>query len=189
MKFINADKPLTKVSISKSRRLAYCAIFTSLALVLSIVENYFPLAAIVPVPGIKLGLANIVTVFAIVTLSPIDTFIIILIRCLVMGLFTGPVSLLFSLTGAIMAFILMGILKLGLGKIFSVIGISIGGAVIHNVGQIFAAVFIMGDMTLIFSYLPFLMIIAIFTGAITGVAAIPVIKNIDRIKVNKKIIT
>ena len=182
MTFKKDDKSLTRISMSKSRRIAYCAIFTSLALVLSIVENYFPLAVLIPVPGIKLGLANIVTVFAIVSLSPVDTIIIILIRCLVMGLFTGPVSLIFSLSGAILAFILMRFMKIGLGKVFSIVGISIGGAVIHNVGQIIAAVFIMKDTALIFSYLPFLMLIAIFTGAITGVAAIPVIKNIDKRK-------
>ncbi len=161
--------------------------FTALALVLSIVENYFPIGLIIPVPGIKLGLANIVTVFAIVTLSPIDTLIIILIRCFVMGLFTGPVSFLFSITGAILAFVVMIFLSKGLGKVFSVIGISMGGAVSHNIGQILAAVFVMKDAGIIFSYLPLLMLVALFTGALTGIAAIPVINNLNRKSIKLKI--
>lgn len=183
-KVINVSTPSNKNSIrksstvSKSKRIAYCAMFTALALTLSIVENYIPVGLLIPVPGIKLGLANIVTVFAIIALSPLDTLIIILIRCFVMGLFTGPVSLIFSLSGAVLAFIVMLILTIGLGKVFSVIGISIGGAAFHNIGQIMAAVFIMKDTAIIFSYLPFLLLAAIFTGTLTGVAAIPVINNL-----------
>lgn len=168
---------ITKYKVPISRRIAFCAVFTSLALVLSILENYFPIGLLIPVPGIKLGLANIITVFAIVTLAPLDTIIIIVIRCLIMGLITGPVAFLFSITGALLAFIVMLILVKGLGGVFSVVGISMGGAVAHNIGQIAAAVFLMKDMGLIFSYLPFLMLIALFTGALTGFAAIPVIKN------------
>lgn len=166
--------------MSKSRRIAFCAVFTALALALSIVENYFPIGLLIPVPGIKLGLANIVTVFAIVMLGPWDAILIILVRCLVMGLFTGPISLLFSLTGALLAFLVMKFLSFGLGRVFSVAGISMGGAVAHNIGQIAAAVFIMKDTGLVFSYLPFLMIVALFTGALTGVAAIPVITAIRK---------
>ena len=167
-------------SISKTRRIAFCAIFTALALALSIMENYFPIGLLIPIPGIKLGLANIVTVFAIVMLSPWDTLLIILVRCLVMGLFTGPVSLLFSLSGALLAFAVMKTLSLGLDRVFSIVGISMAGAVTHNIGQIIAAVFIMQDTGLIFSYLPLLMIVALFTGALTGIAAIPVITIIRK---------
>ena len=167
-------------NLSTARRIAFCAVFTALALALSIVENYFPLGLLIPVPGIKLGLANIVTVFAIVMLSPWDTLVIIVVRCLVMGLFTGPVSLVFSLSGALLAFVVMKSLSLGLGRMFSIIGISMGGAVAHNIGQIAAAVVLMQDTGLVFSYLPLLMIVALFTGALTGVAAIPVVTLIGK---------
>jgi len=169
-----------RLSMSISKRIAFCAMFIALALALSIVENYFPIGLLIPVPGIKLGLANIVTLFAIVMLSPWDAILIILVRCLVTGLFTGPVSLLFSLSGALLAFAVMKGLSFGLGRIFSVVGISMGGAVTHNIGQMIAAVFIMQDTGLIFSYLPFLMIVALFTGALTGVAAIPVLTTIRK---------
>lgn len=171
-------------SITKSKHIAFCAMFTALALVLSIMENYFPIGLLIPIPGIKIGLANIITVFAIVMLNPLDTLLIILVRCFVMGLFTGPVSLMFSLSGAMMAFIVMQLMSYRLDRTFSVVGISMGGAVMHNVGQILTAVLIMKDAGLVFSYLPFLMLVALFTGALTGIAAIPVIKNIKKTFIN-----
>ena len=166
--------------MSKARRIAFCAMFIALALVLAIFESYIPVGLIIPVPGIKLGLANIVTVFAVVLLSPWDAMLIVLVRCLVMGLFTGPVPLLFSLSGSILAFAVMKVLSLGLDRTFSLIGISMGGAVAHNIGQILMAVFLMNSTGLLFSYLPLLMAVALLTGALTGTAAIPVIHLIRR---------
>jgi len=181
MSEIQKSKNIIMKNKSVTRRIAFAAMFTSLALVLSITESYIPVYAIIPVPGIKLGLANIVTVFAIVTLKPTDTIFIILGRCLVMGLFTGPVSFAFSITGAITAFIVMIILIPGLSRIFSVVGISIAGAAAHNIGQITVAVLILKDIRIMFFYLPVLLFVSVFTGAITGIAAIPVIRNIKKV--------
>lgn len=164
-----------------ARRIAFAAVFTALAIALSIMENYFPIGLLIPVPGVKLGLANIVTVFAIVMLKPVDTVAIIITRCLVVGLFTGPVSLFFSLCGAFLAWITMMLLSVGLGRIFSIIGVSMGGAVAHSAGQILAAIIVLGDVGILFFYLPFLMLISLVTGALTGVAAIPVIRTVKRI--------
>ena len=166
--------------MSKAKRIAFCAMFIALALVLSIFENYIPIGLLIPVPGIKLGLANIVTVFAVVLLSPVDAMLIVLVRCLVMGLFTGPIPLLFSLSGSILAFAVMKLLSYGLDRTFSVIGISMGGAVAHNIGQILTAVVLMKSTGLLFSYLPFLMAVALITGALTGTAAVPVIRLIRK---------
>lgn len=177
MKIQNTD---TRPTISKARRIAFAALFTALALVLSIAENYIPVMLLIPVPGIKLGLANIVTVFAIVMLGPWDAVTIILVRCLVMGLFTGPVALMFSLAGAILSFVVMKLLSYGLDRTFSIIGVSMGGAVAHNIGQVLAAVFLMQDTGLIYSYLPLLMIVALFTGALTGLAALPLVTVIRK---------
>lgn len=168
-------------SASIGRRLAFAGVFISLALVLSVIENYFPIGLLIPVPGIKLGLANIVTVFAIVTLRPVDTIAIIVVRCLVMGLFTGPVSLMFSLSGAFLAFLAMSLLMLGFDRIFSVVGISMAGSVSHNIGQIIVAVILLKDIKILFFYLPFLMLVSLFTGALVGIAAIPVIGKIRKL--------
>jgi heptaprenyl diphosphate synthase len=167
--------------MSPARRIAFAAVFTALAIALSIMENYFPVGLLIPVPGVKLGLANIVTVFAIVTLRPMDTAAIILTRCLVVGLFTGPVALFFSLSGALLAWLTMMLLSVGLGRVFSVIGVSMGGAAAHSVGQIVAAIVVLGDVGILFFYLPFLLLISLLTGALTGVAAIPVIRTVKKI--------
>ncbi len=167
--------------MSPARRIAFAAVFTALAIALSIMENYFPVGLLVPVPGVKLGLANIVTVFAVLMLRPADTAAIILTRCLVMGLFTGPVSLLFSLSGAILAWIVMIMLSAGLGRVFSVVGISMGGAVAHSIGQIAVAMALLGSTDILFYYLPFLMLVSLVTGSLTGIAAIPVIRTVRRI--------
>lgn len=158
------------------KRLTVCAVLTSLALVMSLAESLFPVPLLIPVPGIKPGLANVVTVFAIYMLSPMETILIILLRCLVTGLFTGPVPFLFSLTGALLAYGMMQLLYLGQERWFSPAGISIGGAVMHNAGQVAVASFLMKDTGLFFSYLPALMLVAVFTGALTGIAAGQVIK-------------
>ena len=168
---------MTSNNKSITRRIAYAAVFTALAIALSIMENYFPVGLLIPVPGIKLGLANVVTIFAIVMLKPVDTIAVILTRCLVVGLFTGPVALMFSLTGAMAAWLVMTILNRWTGRYFSVIGISIAGAVMHSFGQAGVAVIILKDWDIMFYYLPFLMIASLFTGTITGMAAIPVINN------------
>ncbi|MHB8962551.1 MAG: Gx transporter family protein [Saccharofermentanales bacterium] len=168
-------------TMTMARRIAFAAVFTALAIALSIMENYFPIGLLIPIPGVKLGLANIVTVFAIIMLKPVDTAAIIVTRCLVVGLFTGPVSLFFSLCGAFLAWATMMLLSAGLGRIFSVIGVSMGGAVAHSAGQIIAAIIVLGDFGILFFYLPFLMLISLVTGALTGVAAIPVIRTVRRI--------
>jgi heptaprenyl diphosphate synthase len=176
--------PITETVLYKpktpSRRIALAAMMISLALVLSIAESYIPVGALIPLPGIRVGLANIVTVFAIVSLKPSDTLIIIIARCLLMSLFTGPVSLLFSLTGAILAFVVMKLMVIGLGRTFSVIGISIGGAVMHNIGQITVAAILLKNLAIVNYYLPFLLIVSIFTGAIIGAGAIPVIHTMQK---------
>ena len=77
----------------KLHRLTLDALLIALALVLSIVERWIPLELLVPVPGIKLGLANIVTLFAILRLAPADASVIVIVRSLILGLSSGPMSL------------------------------------------------------------------------------------------------
>lgn len=165
---------------SPSGRIAIIAVFTAFAIVLSVIESILPTAALLPVPGFKIGLANIVTVFAIVTMRPSETFFIITVRCLVAGLFTGPVSLLFSLTGALLAFFVMLALLPAAGKAVSPVGLSIAGAGAHNIGQTVVAAFLLKDIGIMLFYLPFLLVSSVFTGAITGIVAIPVIDIINR---------
>jgi heptaprenyl diphosphate synthase len=158
------------------RTLVVDAILLSLALVLSIAERWVPLELIVPVPGIKLGLANIVTLFALLCLRPWDALAILVVRCLVMGAIAGPMTLLFSLSGGLLAFLVMWLQKPLLNKVFSVIGISLAGAAAHNAGQVLVAGLVLSEPLLIVAYLPLLLLAGLLTGTLTGVAAAPVVR-------------
>ena len=85
------------------KRLTLCALLAALALGLSYVEGYFPLTLLIPLPGVKLGLANIVTLFALLQLGAPAAFAVLLVRCLLGAMFAGNVSaLLFSLLGGLL---------------------------------------------------------------------------------------
>ena len=149
-----------------ARSIALCAVLTALALGLSTLENLFPVTLIVPLPGVKLGLANIVTVFALYELGAVPALTILTARCLLGGVFAGNLSaLLFSLLGGFTAMLVM--IALRRCRRLSVYGVSIGGAAAHNIGQMAAAVITLGS-TMVLGYLPFLLAVSLFTGALTG---------------------
>ena len=163
------------------KRLAVNGILVGLAVVLSIVERWIPLDLIVPVPGIKLGLANIVTLFALYRLAFADAAAIVVVRCLLTALVAGPASLLFSLLGGLSALVAMALLRKGDGRVFSIYGVSMGGAVAHNIGQVSAACLQLWDLSLASSYLPLLMLFGLVTGIPTAAAAAPVLRRLKRI--------
>ncbi len=97
--------------MKNAKRLTLCGMLAAVAVVLSLVERMFPLDAIVPVPGVKLGLANVVTLFALTRLSARDAFAIVVTRVAISSLLMGSVSaFLFSLFGGLLSLIVMGIL-------------------------------------------------------------------------------
>lgn len=139
---------------------------SALALALSYMESFFPLVLLVPLPGVKLGLANIVTLYALCTLGFRSALAILLVRCTLGALFAGNASaLIFSLLGAIFALCAMELLRRA-GKC-SIFGVSIAGAAAHNVGQVCAAMLTLGATAPLY-YLPFLLLVALFTGTISG---------------------
>ena len=120
-----------------TRQLALCAVLTALALGLSTLENLFPVTLLIPLPGVKLGLANIVTVFALYQLGALPALAILTARCLLGGLFAGNASaMLFSLLGGLTAMLVMILLRRL--RCLSIYGVSIGGAAGHNLGQMAA---------------------------------------------------
>ena len=169
----------TEAMKSKAKYIAIAGVLISLALALSLAERMFPIAVIVPVPGIKLGLANIVTLFALFYMGPLPAFVILLLRCFLAAVFSGISSLLFSLTGGLLAFLAMLLIKQGYPKSFSLIGISMGGAVLHNIGQIVVASLVVGN-AILFTYLPILLITGLVTGFLTACIAFPLFRAIDR---------
>jgi heptaprenyl diphosphate synthase len=162
------------------RRLTTDALLISLALVLSIAERWIPLELLIPVPGIKLGMANIVTLVAVLCLYPIDAIALVTVRSLILGLISGLTTFLFSLSGGLLALMVMWLAGKLYDRVFSVIGISLVGAAAHNIGQIFVAGFILREPLLMTTYLPVLLLTSLVTGTLIGVAALPVIRWFTR---------
>ena len=157
-----------------------CAVLTALALGLSTLESLFPVSLVVPLPGVKLGLANIVTVFALYELGAIPALVILLARCGLGSLFAGNVSaLLFSLLGGFTAMAVMIALKRC--RRLSIYGVSIGGAAAHNIGQMAAAVITLGN-TMVLGYLPFLLGVSLVTGTLTGFVAALLFRAMAHVK-------
>ena len=149
-----------------TKQLTLCAVLTAMALALSYLENFFPLSLAIPIPGVKLGLANIVTVFALYALGSGQAMLILVARCLLGAVFAGNVNaLIFSLLGGVSAMLVM--ILLSRSRWLSVYGVSVGGAAAHNCGQVAAAVLTLGNTAPLY-YLPVLLGVSLFTGALTG---------------------
>ena len=163
-----------------TRQLALCAVLAALALGLSTLESLFPISLLIPLPGVKLGLANIVTVFALYELGALPALAILITRCVLGGLFAGNVSaMLFSLLGGLLAMAVM--IALRYCRRLSIYGVSIGGAAAHNIGQMAAAVITLGS-TMVLGYLPFLLAVSLFTGVLTGFLASLLFAAISHVK-------
>ena len=151
----------------KPKRLAELAVLTAVSLIIFIIELQIPNPF--PIPGVKLGLANIVTVYALYALGASSALAILVVRCLLGSLFAGNASaLLFSLLGGLAAMLVM--IALHALPRLSVYGVSVGGAAAHNCGQVAAAMLTLGSAAPL-AYLPFLLLVSVFTGALTGFVA------------------
>ena len=165
----------------QTRRIAACGLLTAVALVLSLVERMFPLSAAVPIPGIKLGLANVVTLFALVRLNRRDALAILLIRVTLASVFMGSVtSFLFALSGGLLAMLTMSLLLPGRGRWVSLVGVSISGAAAHNIGQICAAMLVLRSVYAA-AYLPLLLLSALAMGFSTGIVSRVTIEHLEKI--------
>lgn len=165
------------------RRIVINGVLISMAIILSYVERFIPVGFLIPIPGIKLGLANIITIFALFFLDVRSAVTINLLRCVVSAsLFGGLMTFLFSFSGAIMALAVMILLKRGYEKYFSMIGISIASATAHNIGQLLIAYIILRSDG-VFAYLPLLMIASLITGTLTAVVASAILGHINGQKI------
>lgn len=151
----------------QSRKVAQYGLFAALAILMGYVEMLIPLPLLVP--GMKLGLANVVIVVVLYYMNAKSAFFISFVRVLLSGLlFQGFAGLLYSLAGALLSFAVMTLLK-KTGKC-SIVGVSIAGGVFHNVGQIIVAALVVENMKMAY-YLPFLLVSGIVTGCLIGVVA------------------
>ncbi len=160
-----------------TKQLTTMAMLTAIALAIHVAEAQIP--APVPIPGVKLGLANIVTVYAVFTIGPGPALMILVARILLGSLFAGQaVSLLYSLAGGLLCFVVMLLLKKILTR-KQIWVASVIGAIFHNIGQILVAIVVTGTPTIV-SYLPVLLLSGIAAGLFTGFAAQTFIHRMDK---------
>ena len=158
----------------KAKNVALYGLLIALALVLSYLESLVPLSF--AVPGIKMGLPNIVVVFALYRLRARDAAVISLVRVLLVSVLFGNVfSLAYSAAGAALSLLVMLLLK-STGK-FSETGVSVAGAVAHNAGQILVAVFVLETGRLVY-YLPVLCISGTIAGVCIGLVSALLVKRV-----------
>lgn len=175
---INNEKQKQDKSTQKpsgNRLVALCGVFTALAMILSYLESLVPVS--VAVPGIKLGLANLITIISLKKLGLKPTIVISVSRIVLSGILFSNVAVIgYSLAGAALSILVM--LITSKIKIFSITGISICGAIAHNFGQlIVAAIFL--ENARIFYYMSVLSIAGAVFGCIIGLVAGSIMKNIN----------
>ena len=160
---------------SSARLVADCAVLTALSMILSYIDSMIPLLP--SVPGIKIGLANLVILVSLYLLGFAPAFLIDIIRVILSGLlFTGLSGALYSLSGALLSFAVMALLKRS-GH-FSEVGVSIAGGAAHNLGQLLTAVFLISNPYL-FYYYPVLTVTGCAAGILTGFLSHILIKRLS----------
>lgn len=155
---------------SLALRTALDGILAAVTLVLAFLESMIPDIAFLP-PGAKLGLSNIAVMFAVLTVGTADGFALVLIKSGFVFLTRGASSAFMSISGGLLSFICLAVIVLiskKINKQFSYTAVSVLCAVMHNTGQTAAASIYM-QTDLVTSYLPLLIVLGIFSGAVTGI--------------------
>ena len=156
------------MSRMNTKKMTMLAMFSLIALTIFSIESM--IGPIVPIPGIKLGLANIVTLIVLTLYGPYEAIFVLIVRILMGSIFAGQmISFFYSLSGGLLCWASMSIINKILHGRFLFLT-SMCGAVSHNIGQIAAAMILTGSVSVI-AYLPVLMISAMITGCFTGLAA------------------
>ncbi len=162
---------------SKSKTVALYGMMVALAMVLAFLESLLP--AFVAIPGVKLGLTNLVVMVALYKMRQADALIINIIRIILVGLtFGNAFSMIYSLAGGILSFIIMWLMyRAGEKKAFSAVGVGAAGGVAHNIGQIIIAAFVLKTTGIVF-YLPVLLISGLTAGVVIGIISGMVVKRL-----------
>lgn len=167
------------MAYSKTQRVVYLGLTTGLALGLHIFEALIPMPTDLLVPGFKLGLANIVSLYVIMNFGTRDAIVVSILRTVLGSLMSGTfmtVTFFFSFFGGLVSTIVMGLLFRFGSKHFSMLGISLAGALTHNLAQLLVAAFVIQSMG-IFGYLPYMLFFALPTGAFVGLVTAQVNKH------------
>ena len=149
------------------KKTAFLGVFLALAMICSYIEMLIPFNF--GIPGVKLGLTNIVVVLMLYTIGTREAIMVSVLRILLMGILFGNVtSIVYSLAGGILSFLVMAILK-KTGQL-GCISVSVAGGISHNIGQILAAAVVVNSFSILY-YLPVLLIAGVVTGLLIGILA------------------
>ena len=168
---------MTQRPVKGARRVTRLALLTAIALTIFMVEAQIPVA--VPIPGVKLGLANIVTVYTVFALGAGDALLVLVSRVFLGAVFSGQMmTLLYSLGGGLLSYLALLLLRrvLGRGQLWVSSPLS---AVCHNLGQLLAAAAI-AKSWVVLVYLPYLVLAGLITGTLTGLCAQLVVGRLSR---------
>lgn len=161
----------------RTKKLVFMALLTALELVIWVIESQIP--APIPVPGVKLGLASVITLTAMAVLGRREAGCILLMRIILSALFAGSFSaILFSMAGGVLSWAVMALL-IGLFEEKLMWVVSVLGAIGHNAGQLLAAMAVTRTAGLLW-YGPALLCAAVITGAFTGIAAMYLVKALKK---------
>lgn len=158
----------------RTYKISACAVLTALAMIFSYIEAMIPFS--LGIPGIKLGLSNLVVLVALYGIGASYAFGINLTRIVLSGLlFSGVSAMLYSMAGGLLSFIVMYALKRT--GLFSPVGVSMAGGVMHNVGQLTVAALIIENAG-VYLYLPALLVSGIATGVLLGVVSVYILERL-----------
>ena len=164
-----------------SRKISLCGIFVSVALILSYLESYVPVGFFAGVPGFKLGFANIAVLVVYFSAGPLCAAAVSLIRIIVSSVLFGSITTFwFSLAGGLLSFAALALLSRLYPRHVGMIGISVICAAMHNTGQTLAAVLLMKEIS-VFGYLPYLLLLSVPCGIITGAVSAVLFRYTGRI--------
>ncbi len=156
------------MSMKKTRKMILISNFLAIAIVLNLIESALALS---PVPGAKLGFANVITLIILYIYSFKDSSAMTLLRVILVGVLSGRLlgpTFYMSLSGAASAVLAMGVLKKT--NFFGILGVSVIGSIFHVFGQIGAGIFVIGSTAILY-WLPLMLLLSIPAGVITGVIA------------------
>ncbi|MBR4754861.1 MAG: Gx transporter family protein [Lachnospiraceae bacterium] len=165
-----------------NRKIAYYGLLVALAFIFSYVESLFPIN--LGIPGVKLGLANLVVIVSLYIFGIREAAVISFIRIVLSGItFGSPAAMVYSLAGGVLSLLIMVIARKT--NKFSTMGVSVAGGVFHNVGQIIVAMIVLETQSLIY-YLPVLIISGLVAGVIIGILAAEIIKRLPKEKIEDR---
>lgn len=162
----------------KTKKVAFLGMCIALSMILSFVESQIP--PLMAVPGVKMGLPNIVMVFMLYKIGAKETAIVSILRVILVGILFGtPLSMIYSLVGAALS--LIGMILLKKTNLFAPVTVSVAGGILHNIGQIATACIVLETAQIAY-YLPVLLISGTIAGILIGLTAAMILKRLDKMK-------